>query len=99
MSRTSTLGTLALGGVLILAAPAFAAKPKMLVQDLVAQGVETHEAAVMSSAACQAFAKSSTNDVLCGEDIRNMMRFGAMAAAFEGGCKDETCYANMGKAM
>ncbi len=74
------------------------AKPKMLVQDLVPQGVEPAEAAVMSSAACQAFAKVDGFDVLCGEDLRNMLRFGAMTAAFDG-CADEKCYASVGKAM
>jgi hypothetical protein len=73
-------------------------KSKVLVQDLVAQGVQAHEAAVMSTAACQEFAKRNGLDVLCGEDVRNMMRFSAMNAAFDA-CNDEKCYASMGKAM
>lgn len=87
---------LVLSALLAGAGPAHA-KAKVLVQDLVAQGVEAHEAAVMSTAACQAFAKGDL-EVLCGEDIRNMMRFGAMTAAFDG-CQDEKCYANIGKAV
>ncbi len=85
-------------GLIAAAAPAWADKPKMLVQDLVAQGVEAHEAAVISTAACTAFAKNAKYDVLCGEDLRNMMRFGALAASFDG-CSDETCQAAMGKAL
>jgi hypothetical protein len=83
---------------LSLSSEARADKSKVLVQDLIAQGVEAHEAAVISSAACQAFAKQSGYDVLCGEDLRNMMRFSAMTAAFDG-CADEKCYATMARAM
>lgn len=100
MSRRIRTALGVIGGLLLSAsAPAFAAKPKMLVQDLVPRGVEPHEAAVISTAACQAFARSAAHDVLCGEDVRNMMRFGAMTAAFDGACADEQCYANIGKAM
>ena len=77
---------------------AFAAKPKMLVQDLVAQGVEVHEAQVISTATCNAIAKGETHEVLCGDDLRNMMRFGALAASFDG-CADAECYTSLGKAM
>ncbi|MCK6550659.1 hypothetical protein L6R52_32780 [Myxococcota bacterium] len=93
-----------LGGAmlaLVLGAPvaASAAPPKILVQDLVAQGVEAHEAAVLSTAACQAFAKSPKHEVLCGEDVRNLMKLSAMSASFDGGCTDEKCYSALGKAM
>lgn len=74
------------------------AKPKMLVQDLIAQGVESHEAQVISTATCNAFSRANKYDVLCGEDLRNMMRFGALAASFET-CADASCYQSMGKAM
>jgi TolB-like protein len=94
--KLTTGGALLLG--LMVASPASAQKSKLLVQDLIAQGVQPHEAAVMSSAACQEFAKRTGLDVLCGEDIRNMMRFSAMNAAFDA-CNDEKCYASMGKAM
>jgi hypothetical protein len=96
MKRAFTTAGLFLG-LLATTATAQAAKPKVLVQDLVAQGVEPSDAAVMSSAACQAFAKNAAYDVLCGEDIRNMMRFGALTAAFDG-CADEKCYEGLGKA-
>lgn len=75
-----------------------AAKPKMLVQDLVAQGVEAHEAQVISTATCNAIAKDAKYEVLCGDDLRNMMRFGALAASFDT-CADASCYADLGKAM
>jgi hypothetical protein len=89
-------GLIAVGALSI--ASVAEAKPKMLVQDLAAQGVEPGEAAVMSTATCQAFARFDGYDVLCGEDLRNMMRFGAMTAAFDG-CADEKCYSSVGKAM
>lgn len=102
--RTGSTGRSVAGAVAIAAACALlsaaapAAKPKMLVQDLVAQGVEPNESAVISSAVCQAFAKAGTHEVLCGEDLRNMMRFSAMSAALDG-CQDEKCYATMGRAL
>ncbi len=73
-------------------------KPKLLVQDLTAQGVEPHEAQVLSTATCNAFSKSTKYDVLCGDDLRNMMRFGVLAASFDG-CANDECYTNVGRAL
>jgi hypothetical protein len=75
-----------------------AERPKVLVQDLAAQGVEPHQAAVISTTACHAFAKSAAHTVLCGEDLRSMMRFSAMAATLDG-CADADCFERLGKAM
>lgn len=93
------LAGVALALAVALPGAALAAKPKVLVQDLVAQGVEAHEAAVISTATCQAFAKSAGHEVLCGEDVRNLIKLSAMSASFDGGCTDEKCYAALGKAM
>jgi hypothetical protein len=85
--------------MLAMSATAFAdGKSKLLVQDLTAQGVEPHEAMVISTAACNAFAKHNKYDVLCGDDLRNMMKFGVLAASFDG-CKNEECYTNVGRAI
>ncbi|MEQ8272696.1 MAG: hypothetical protein RMA76_41525 [Deltaproteobacteria bacterium] len=96
MTRIATIALLL--GLTMTSAPAWAAKPKMLVQDLVAQGVEAHEAQVISTATCNAISKTAKYDVLCGDDLRNMMRFGALAASFDT-CADASCYSSMGKAM
>jgi hypothetical protein len=96
--NTKLLGTVAFVTLMGSTAIAQQPKPKVLVNDLVAQGVQPHEAAVMSTAACQEMAKKSGLDVLCGEDIRTMMKFSAMNAAFDA-CNDEKCYASMGRAM
>ena len=89
----------AAASLLLLSAAALAAdKPKLLVQDLTAQGVEPHEALVLSTATCNAFSKSAKYDVLCGEDLRNMMKFGVLAASFDG-CNNDECYANVGRAI
>lgn len=96
MAKLTVLGVTL--GLCLAAAPAEAKKPKVLVQDLKAQGVEAHEAMVLSTAACTAFSKSTKHDVLCGDDLRNMMQFGALAATFDG-CAEENCYASMGKAL
>lgn len=98
VTKLLTGSALCLGLVVVASEASAQSKAKVLVQDLVAQGVQPHEAAVMSTAACQEFAKRNGLDVLCGEDIRNMMRFSAMNAAFDS-CNDEKCYASMGKAM
>ena len=90
MSRIFAVTTVLLSFAL-WAAPAEAKKPKVLVQDLKAQGVEPHEAMVLSTAAGTEFSKSSKHDVLCGDDLRNMMQFD--------GCAEENCYASMGKAL
>lgn len=84
----------------VVSATALAAggKPKLLVQDLAPQGVEAHEARVLSTAACNAFSKSAKFDVLCGDDLRNLMRFGVLAASFDG-CQDDECYTNVGRAI
>lgn len=98
-SRTRRL-MLSVGAAALLASSAYAGpgKAKLLVQDLIAQGVEAHEAAVISTAACNAIAKDGKYEVLCGEDLRNLMRFGALSASFDG-CAEEDCFASMGKAM
>lgn len=80
------------------ASPAAAAKSKMLLQDLEPQGVSEGEAAVLTTSTCVALAKSSTRDVLCGDDLRAMMRFGAMSATFKG-CEGEACFANLARAL
>jgi len=72
--------------------------PKLLLQDLKAEGVEAHEASAVSTAACHALAKADAYEVLCGDDLRNMMQFGALAASFDG-CANEECYSGMAKAL
>lgn len=71
---------------------------KLLLQDLKAEGVEAHEASALSTAACHALAEYPKYDVMCGDDLRSMMQFGALAASFDG-CSDETCYAGIAKAL
>lgn len=84
---------------LIMSTTAWSApKPKLLVQDFKAKGTEPHEASVISSAACVAFSKSPRYDVLCGDDLRNLMQFGALASSFNS-CQDDSCYASLGEAM
>ena len=84
--------------VLIAAGAQADSKPKLLVQDLTAQGVEAHEAMVLSTATCNAFSKADKYEVLCGEDLRNMMKFGVLAASFDG-CGSDECYTNVGRAL
>lgn len=100
MNRAQLLTAATVACLALSASPAARAEkgPKLLVQDLKAEGVEAHEASAVSTAACHALAKSKTYDVLCGDDLRNMMQFGALAASFDG-CADEACYAGMAKAL
>lgn len=102
MNRVQLLTLAATAACLVLGAAddavAKKGRPKLLLQDLKAEGVEAHEASAVSTAACHALAKSKAHDVLCGDDLRNMMQFGALAASFDG-CADESCYAGMAKAL
>ena len=75
-----------------------AAKPKLLFQDLDAKGVEEAEAAVITTSTCVALGKSARHDVLCGDDLRTMMRFGALSASFQG-CDGEDCFKSVSKAL
>ena len=97
MKRTITSLMLTLG-LCLSAGSAWAAKPKLLVQDLAAQGVDEHKARVLSTATCNAFSKAKKHSVLCGDDIRNLMRFGALQATFDS-CNEKDCYTSLGKAM
>lgn len=102
MRHLRVLIPIAMAGLLVAAATtsAHAKKTgaKLLLQDLKAKGVSAHEASAVSTAACHALAKHQQYDVLCGDDLRNMMQFGALSATFNG-CDDETCYAGMARAL
>lgn len=93
---------LALAAVLLsLGAAPFAGgeeRPKLLLQDLAARGVEEHEAGSFSTATCNALAGGKRFRVLCGDDLRMLMRFNALAAALNG-CEDEKCYGAAGRAL
>ncbi|MCA9554000.1 MAG: hypothetical protein KC933_28450 [Myxococcales bacterium] len=100
MRHPKALLTAGLFALTLAAAPgaAEAKGDKLLLQDLVAEGVEAHEASAISTAACNALSKADKHEVLCGDDLRNMMRFGALAASFDQ-CADDACYAGMAKAL
>lgn len=96
--RLTLIASTLLTALAATATPALAKGPKLLVQDLVAQGVEAHEAAAITTAVCSKVAKVKKYETLCGDDLRNMMRFGALSASFDG-CADSECYAGMAKAL
>lgn len=82
-----------------LAEPPKAGKgSKLVVQDLEARGVERHEAAALATAACNAIASRPKYAVLCGDDLRAMMKWNAIATSFDA-CKDEACVQRTAKAM
>ncbi len=80
------------------AAPPAGATRKVLVQDLQARGVEGHEAAALSTAACNALAKRKDLEVLCGDDLRAMVKWNTMAATFNA-CADDACAASTARAL
>ena len=95
MTRT----TLASVALLLVSAPgSAAAAEKVVVQDLAPRGVEAHEAAALSTATCTALAKRKRYDVLCGDDLRAMIKWNTMAASLNA-CADDTCLGNIAKAM
>lgn len=83
---------------LAVASPALAADDKLLVQDLTAQGVEAPAAQALSTATCHQIAQKKGIDVLCGDDLRALMQWNAMAASFNG-CQDQACFENSAKAL
>ena len=82
----------------IWALPAWAKGGKVLVQDLAARGVEVHEAASIATASCTALAQRKGYDVLCGDDLRAMIKWNTMAATFNN-CADASCMSTTAKAM
>lgn len=96
---TAVLGLVAGLALGPAAGPADAARSrKVLVQDLQARGVEGHEAAALSTAACNALAKRKDLEVLCGDDLRAMVKWNTMAATFNA-CADDACAASTAKAL
>jgi TolB-like protein len=86
---------------LFVSASTALAKPdgmKVVVQDLDARGVATHEAATIATAACTELAKRQKLSVLCGDDLRAMLKWNAMASSFNA-CKEDACMQTAAKAM
>ena len=96
--RPWTAAIVMLLGMLSVPSLGHAAKPKMLLQDLQPQGVTEPEAAVLTTSTCMALAKQGRHDVLCGDDLRTMMRFGAMSSTFRA-CEGDACFSQIGKAL
>lgn len=82
----------------LAAGPALAADQKLLVQDLSAQGVDAPAAAALSTATCHQIAARKGLEVLCGDDLRTLMQWNAMAASFNG-CQDQACFETSAKAL
>ncbi|MEO1229114.1 MAG: hypothetical protein AAFZ18_09430 [Myxococcota bacterium] len=86
-------------GLLLLTTPDRAeSKPKLVVRDVEAKGASDAEAATLSSAVCSAFAKTRGFDVLCGEDLRAMLQFAAMAQSLDA-CAGESCLKGVRSAL
>ena len=75
-----------------------AAPAKLLLQDLEAKSVSEAEASAITTSTCLALSKIERYDVLCGDDLRTMMRFGALAATFQA-CEGDDCYGRIGRAL
>lgn len=76
------------------AAPAvvLAAPPpeKILLQDLVGQGVPPPDVAALTSATCHALGARPGLDLLCGDDLRALLQWQAAATSLDA-CRDEAC--------
>jgi len=75
---------------LAVASPAFAAEEKLLLQDLIPQGVDTTYAAALSSATCHALSNRKGLDLLCGDDLRALIQWSQVATSLDA-CKDDAC--------
>lgn len=70
---------------------------RAVLQDLRAKGVQTHEAEAMSTVVCHELAAEKRFSVLCGDDLRALLKWNAMAASLET-CNDDSCFNAAGKA-
>lgn len=77
---------------------AAASGPKLVVRDVQAKGATAAEAATLSSSMCSAFARARRFSVLCGEDLRAMLEFAAMAQALDA-CSGEGCLKGLRAAL
>jgi hypothetical protein len=78
-------------------ARAAAPERKVLVQDLVARGVDAGDAVSLSNAVCQRVARQDGVRAVCADDLRAMMQHGAMAAQLAA-CPDGSCFRGLEKA-
>ena len=90
--------TVAAFAVMTIGTSASAAAPKTLLQDLKSQGVTDAEAAVITNSTCLALTKTGRYDVLCGDDLRSLLRYGALASRFES-CRADGCFGKMAEAL
>lgn len=91
MRRSLLVVLLALIPVSVQATPKGKVPPKLVVQDVEPRGeAGAGAAAALSSAVCSAFAKAKRFSVLCGDDLRALLKFAAMAQSLDA-CKGEAC--------
>lgn len=95
MSRASIVVSL----VLASASAAQAEPPaKVVLQDLVARGVSASDAAALTTATCTALAAHRSLQLLCGDELRALLQWNALASGLDR-CRDEACAAAGARAL
>lgn len=86
------------GLALLLATAPAAPEERLLLHDLVAQGVEAPVAQALTSATCFELASTKGFDLMCPDDVRALMQWNAMASTFSA-CQDQACLESSAKAL
>ena len=71
---------------------------KVILQDLAARGVSASDAAALTTATCTALASSGSLELLCGDELRALMQWNALASGLDR-CRDEACAAAGARAL
>ncbi len=81
-------------------APDARAEPaaKVILQDLAARGVSASDAAALTTATCTALAASGSLELLCGDELRALMQWNALASGLDR-CRDDACAAAGARAL
>lgn len=71
---------------------------KVVLQDLAARGVSAVDAAALTTATCTALAAQPALELLCGDELRALMQWNALASGLDR-CRDEACAAGVARAL
>lgn len=74
------------------------ARDKLVLQDLKASDVDASAADVVSGAVCRSLAEKKAFSVLCGEDLRAMLKFAALSQTLDA-CPSGECFGKITQAL
>ena len=77
---------------------AAAPSPHLVFQELEAEGVTESETLAVRHALCAELARTERVSVLCGDDLKAMMKYAALAAGLNA-CSDGACFESVQRAL